>query len=134
MPSGNIDVAQLPLYSTSNRTRHCISCCLSHEFNPRNTEDGYYPAYLSALFDLFYFHFNGALTPRVHSNVCLSSAELERRWLAAYHTWGALNPVMDEAHVELDESDDDMELVHDKDYIPTASGTFFLPLHFLSLN
>ncbi|KAL0957157.1 hypothetical protein HGRIS_003249 [Hohenbuehelia grisea] len=85
MPKADIDIDQIPVYTSSHRTWHAICEALSHAYNPSNHEDAYYPAYFSTFIDLLRFDFNGVLMPRSKANVCLSSAERERQWLASFH-------------------------------------------------
>ncbi|KAF4580493.1 hypothetical protein EYR40_006085 [Pleurotus pulmonarius] len=80
---GDIVLKQLPRYITVLLTWHDIASAFSHDFNSRNIEDAYYPAYDSTFERLLSpIKFNGVLRKRAQCTTGLSSRERERYWLA----------------------------------------------------
>ncbi|KAL0959372.1 hypothetical protein HGRIS_014625 [Hohenbuehelia grisea] len=78
-------------YVSSRRARNAHSSALSHDFNPRNLEDGYYPSYDCTLTELFQDFLDLRVCSRPGLN--LSSAELARRRLADSYSPDAEIPV-----------------------------------------
>ncbi|KDQ31630.1 hypothetical protein PLEOSDRAFT_153853 [Pleurotus ostreatus PC15] len=75
-------VKALRPHKTSLRTQLAISAGLSHDYNPRNLEEGYYLAYHTVLTELFDAQLRDQIFTRSRTTISVSSAELERLRLA----------------------------------------------------